>query len=140
MRLDVAVALGSFVPAAGLSGAYSHRVSTAWWVALALVAPIELLGIGPLLEANHPLRIAMPVILGAVAYSEMYSSGASWPRLSRGYVMALLTFALAGVDVAALFFRVLGGAWIVPGFTVLVSLLICAVALVPKRSVPWLQS
>lgn len=140
VRLDVAVALGSFVPVAGLSRQHSERVSLAFGIALAIVAPIELLGIGPLLEANHPLRVAMPAILGALAYSEMYASGLSWPRLSRGYVMALLTFALAGVDVAALFFRALGGAWIVPGFTVLVSALICVTALIPKGRVSWLLS
>jgi hypothetical protein len=137
---DVAIALGSFVPTAGLSALYSHRVSTAFMVALTVVGSIELLGIGPLLEANHPIRIGLPAILGALAYSEMYSSGASWPRLSRGYVMALLTFALAGVDIAALFFHVLGGAWIVPGFTVLVCTMICIVALIPKGRVEWLLS
>ncbi len=140
MRFDVAVALGSFVPTAGLSSMYSHRVATAFWAALAIVGPIEILGIGPLLEVNHPLRVGMPAILGALAYSEMYTSSSSWPRVSRGYVMALLTFALAGVDIAALFFRELGGAWIVPGFSILVSALICIVALVPKGRVSWLLS
>lgn len=136
----VAIALASFVPTAGLSSMYSHRVATAFWVAIAIVGPIEILGIGPLLEVNHPLRVGMPAILGALAYSEMYTSSSSWPRVSRGYVMALLTFALAGVDIAALFFRELGGAWIVPGFSILVCTLICGVALVPKGRVSWLLS
>lgn len=140
MRTDVALALGSFVPTAALSGVWSDRVSAAFWIALAIVGPIELLGIGPLLEANHPLRFALPAILGAVAYSEMCADGASWPRLSRRYVMAVLTFALAGVDVAAPFFHVLGGSWIVPGFTVATCALICAVALVPEGKVSWLKS
>lgn len=136
----VALSVASFVPTICLSGRYSTRVSVAFGVALSIVAPLELLGLAPLLDANHPLRVALPAILGALAYSEMYASGSSWPRLSRGYVMALLTFALAGVDIAALFFHVLGGAWIVPGFTILVCALICAVALVPKGRVPWLLS
>jgi len=134
------ISTAAFVPTIFLSGRYSARVSVAFGVALAIVAPLELLGLAPLLDANHPLRVALPAILGALAYSEMYVSGSSWPRLSRGYVMALLTFALAGVDIAALFFHVLGGAWIVPGFTILVCALIWAVALVPKGRVPWLQS
>lgn len=134
------VSVASFVPTICLSGRYSTRVSVAFGVALSIVAPLELLGLAPLLDANHPLRVALPAILGALAYSEMYTSRSSWPRLSRGYVMALLTFALAGVDIAALFFHVLGGAWIVPGFTILVCALICAVALVPKGRVPWLLS
>lgn len=134
------VSVASFVPTICLSGRYSMRVSVAFGVALAIVAPLELLGLAPRLDANHPLRVALPAILGALAYSEMYASGSSWPRLSRGYVMALLTFALAGVDIAALFFHVLGGAWIVPGFTILVCTLIWAVALVPKGRLSWLQS
>lgn len=140
VRTDVAVALGSFVPAAALSGVYSSRVSMAFVVSALIVAPLELSGIAGRLEANHPLRIALPAILGAVAYSEMYAHGSSWPRLSRAYCMALLTFALAGVDVAAIFFHVLGGAWVVPGFTVLVCLAICAIALIPEGKVKWLRS
>jgi hypothetical protein len=140
MRLDVAIALGSFVPAASLSGVHSRRVADAIWFALGVVGPVELLGIGPLLGAWHPLRVGVPLFMGTLALYEAYAQCSVWGALSRGYVIALLTFALAGVDAAALFFHELGGAWIVPGFTVLVSLLICAVALVPKRSVPWLQS
>lgn len=140
VRPDVAIALGSFVLAAVFAGLYSHRVAFAFVVALAIVAPLELSGAASHLEANHPLRLALPVILGALAYSEMYACGSSWPRLSRAYVMGLLTFALAGVDVAALFFHALGGAWIVPGFTVLVCVLICAVALVPEGRISWLRS
>lgn len=140
VRTDIALALGSFVPTAALAGVWSERVSVAFWISLAIVGPIELLGIGPLLEANHPLRIAMPAILGALAYSEMYAARATWGSLSRAYLMALLTFALAGVDIAALFFRALGGQWIVPGFTVLVCLAICAIALIPEGRVKWLRS
>jgi hypothetical protein len=140
VRTDVAVALGSLVPTACLSGVYSHRVATAFWIALGIVAPIELLGIGPLLEANHPIRIIMPAILGALAYSELSRQHATWSRMPRAYVMGLLAFALAGVDVVALFFHALGGEWIVPGFTVLVCTLICIVALIPKGRIPWLLS
>lgn len=140
VRTDVAIALGAFVPTAGFASMHSLRVANAFWVAIAIIGPIEILGIGPTLEANHPLRVATPALLGALAFSEMYNANAEWPRLSRAYVMALLTFALAGVDIAALFFHVLGGAWIVPGFSVMVCLLICAIALVPKGRVPWLLS
>jgi hypothetical protein len=140
VRTDVAVALGSFVPAACLSGVYSHRVATAFWIALGIVAPIELLGIGPLLEANHPIRIMMPAILGALAYSELSRQHATWSRMPKAYVMGLLTFALAGVDVVALFFHALSDEWIVPGFTVLFCSLICVVALIPEGRVSWLRS
>ena len=51
-----------------------------------------------------------------------------------------VTGTLAGVDGAALFFHALQGAWIVPGFTVLVCAMIWAVALVPKGRVSWLLS
>jgi hypothetical protein len=140
MRLDVAIALGSFVPAAGLSSAHTRRVSDAIWFALGIVAPIELLGIGPLLGAWHPARVGVPLVVGTLALYEAYLQRSTRGALSRGYVIALLTFALAGVDTAALFFRELGGAWIVPGFTVLVSAMICVVALVPKGRVKWLLS
>jgi hypothetical protein len=134
VRADVAIALGMFGPTAGLSAVYSSRVAMAWTVALTVVGPIELAGAK--LDANHPLRIALPFVLGALSYSEMVRQG----RLSKAYVMALLTFALSGVAVAALFFHALGGAWIVPGFTVLVCTLICIVALIPKGRIPWLLS
>ncbi len=140
VRLDVAIALGSFVPAASLSGMHSRRTADAIWLALGIVGPVELLGIGPLLGAWHPLRVGVPLCVGTFALYEAYSQRSTWGALSRGYVIALLTFALAGVDVAALFFRELGGAWIVPGFTVLVCALICIVALVPKGRVKWLLS
>jgi hypothetical protein len=140
VRLDVAIALGSFVPAASLSGVHSRRAADAIWFALGVVGPVELLGIGPLLGAWHPLRVGVPLFVGTLALYDAYAQRSVWGALSRGYVIALLTFALAGVDAAALFFHELGGAWIVPGFTVLVSLLICAVALVPKGRVSWLQS
>lgn len=128
------------MPTAALAGVYSRRVSLAFVVAVVVVAPLELLGIAPRLDANHPIRVGLPFLLGALAYSEMYTADATWPRLSRAYCMALLTFSLAGVDIAALFFHVLGGAWIVPGFTVLVCTLICAIALVPEGRISWLRS
>lgn len=140
MTPQVAISLGAFVPTIVLSERYSMRVSIAFAVALAIVAPIEIIGLGSTLAANHPIRFLLPAALGAFAFSELLNKRASWGNVPRGYVMALLTFALAGVEVASPFLFVLSGAWIVPGFFLMTCTLICVLALLPKGCLSWLQS
>lgn len=140
MTPDVVASVASLVPTIVLSDRYSTRISRAWGAAFAIVAPIELMGLGPLLGTWHPLRWGIPLVMGTLALYESHAQRASWGAVPRGYVMALLTFALAGVYGAALFFHALQGAWIVPGFTIVGSVMIWTVALIPKGRVPWLQS
>ena len=120
--------------------ARQRKVSLAWGVAFSIVAPIEIIGLGKLLPANHPIRFALPAFLGALAFVVMYREKATKWKFSRAYVMALLTFFLASVDVAAPFLFVLENKWIVPSFTIAICALICAVATVPKGRLLWLSS
>jgi len=135
-----AISTAAFVPTIYLSGRWSALVSLAWGVALSIVAPIELIGLGALLPANHPIRFALPALLGALAFVAMYREKATRWKFSRAYIMALLTFFLASIDVAAPFLFVLENKWIVPSFTILVCALICIVATVPKGRLSWLLS
>lgn len=138
MSAQVAAALIMLAVAAVASDGYSARVASTLWTSFVLNIMVEVADVN--LLVNHPARVVMPCGLGLLAYSRMYQEKHGGGRVSRGYVMALLAFALAGVDVAALFFVALGGAWIVPAFSILVCALITALALIPKGRVPWLLS
>jgi hypothetical protein len=135
-----AFAVASSVPTIVCLRRYSPLVALAWLVAFAVVAPLELIGLAPLLGTWHPLRVGIPLVMGTLALYDAHDQCASWGAIPRGYVMAILTFALAGVDGAALFFHEKCLEWIVPGFTMLVSAMICIVRVIPKGRISWLLS
>lgn len=138
MTAQIVIALVLCSLAGCLSCWYSVRVPVALGSVVVLNVLIEMIDMP--LEANHPLRVASAALVMALAYSEMSRTNWHWSRVPRAWLMAIATFALAGVDIAAIFFYVLGEPWIVPGFAITTCLFICAVALVPEGRFTWLES
>lgn len=90
---------------------------------------------GVRLEANHPLRIAGPVVPMFVAYLEMIG-----PNSRAAYAIARLVFSLSfAAEFAPLFFE-LWDEWPLPIASILVCAMVILHAVAPKGVAKWLPS